>query len=145
MEPKDLSGLPAYSGLFYDPDTGMTYKEDGTETGFTFERATWTGPFGIHFQWPWLNPIGFATRETGRKVLAFCKGAAPKGLAVNLDESNRIVGPFTRTIERLIVVTDGDKEESYSAGWLAHSLIRNGEQRAATHWLDELKQVRFKT
>ena len=71
MRPEDLAGLPNYSGIFFDPQTGKTYREDGTDTGFTFERARWTGPFGIDFSWPWLNPISFATAETAQRVLAW--------------------------------------------------------------------------
>ena len=67
MRPEDLAGLPNYSGIYFDPMTGKTYLEDGSDTGYTFERARWSGPFGIDFSWPWLNPISFATAETGQR------------------------------------------------------------------------------
>ncbi|MBM3736985.1 MAG: hypothetical protein FJW39_14485 [Acidobacteria bacterium] len=139
MEQKDLEKLPMYGGFYYDPATGKLYWEDGRDTTFTFERATWTGPFGIHFSWPWLNPIGFATRETALRVLNFCRGALPEKLSVTLDESDRIVGPFSRTVERTIVVSDGSREENYSAGWLANSIIRNGNEQAARMFRSEVR------
>ena len=144
MGRKDLSDLPEYGGLYFDPDTGKMYREDGTDTTFTFERATWTGPFGVQFQWPWLNPIGFATRETALRALDFVKSILPDKLAVTLDEVNRITGPFTRTVERQIVVFDGDLEQSFSAGWIANSLIRNGEQRATEYFRAEVRRAGFK-
>ena len=64
-----LDRLKEYNGIYFDPETGMTYRSDGSNTGYTFERATWTGPFGLLFSWPWLNPIAFATRETAFKML----------------------------------------------------------------------------
>ncbi len=138
MRPEDLAGLPNYSGILFDPQTGKTYREDGSDTGFTFERARWTGPFGIDFSWPWLNPISFATAASAQRVLAWARAIAPATLAVTLDERVNIVGPFTRTIERLIVVTDlGDRSESFSAGWLANSIIRHGEQIAAGYFKSE--------
>jgi len=141
MDQETLSQFPVYFGLYFDPSTGKTYTEDGTETGFTFERATWTGLFGLHFNWPWLNPLSFATRETGLKVLAFAKRTAPSNLAVSLDETQKVVGPFTRTIERSIVVSNGEVNESFSAGWLASGLIRRGEAYMAKSWTAELKQA----
>jgi len=44
MRPEDLAGLPNYSGIYFDPMTGKTYLEDGSDTGYTFERARWSGP-----------------------------------------------------------------------------------------------------
>jgi len=137
-----MEGLKQYNGLYFDPATGKTYREDGSDTGFTFERATWTGPFGLHFQWPWLNPIAFATHGTAEKVLGFAKKAAP-AVAMELDESDRVVGPFTRTPERVILVSEDGNEERFSAGWLAHSIIFRGEPLAAQSFRAELKQARF--
>jgi hypothetical protein len=139
MSPEKLAELPVYFGLHFDPATGKTYTGDGVDTGFTFERATWSGPFGLAINWPWLNPISFATHETAVKVLEFARKAAPVNLLVNLDETQRVVGPFTRTVERHIVVSNGMTEESFSAGWMASSIIRHGEQRAAVLWTAELK------
>ena len=141
MDQETLSQLPVYFGLYYDSSSGKTYTEDGAETGFTFERASWTGPFGLHLNCPWLNPISFATHQTGARVLQFARGVAPKSLAVSLDETSKTVGPFTRTIERSIVVSNGDAGESFSAGWMASSIIRHGEKRAGELWLAELKQA----
>jgi hypothetical protein len=140
MNSEKLAELPVYFGLHFDPATGKTYTGDGIDTGYTFERATWTGPFGLVINWPWLNPISFATHETGVKVLEFAKQAAPKNLMVSLDETQRVTGPFTRTIERHIVVSNGMTQESFSAGWMASSIIRHGEKRAAELWTAELKQ-----
>jgi hypothetical protein len=138
MRPEDLAGLPNYSGIYFDPMTGKTYLEDGSDTGYTFERARWSGPFGIDFSWPWLNPISFATAETGQKVLTWARAIAPATLAVTLDDRMNIVGPFTRTVERLIVITDmGGRSESFSAGWLANSIIRHGEKAAAGYFQAE--------
>ena len=138
MRLEDLESLPQYYGLYFDPETGKTYRDDGTDTGFTFERARWTGPFGLHFSWPFLNPLAFATHETGEKILRFARNIAPKELTVALDETQKVTGPFTRTVERLITVTDGSTAENFSAGWIANSIIRTGEQRAAdslrTEW-----------
>jgi hypothetical protein len=141
MTAEKLAELPVYFGLHFDPSTGKTYTLDGVDTGYTFERATWTGPFGVMFTWPWLNPIGFATRETGLKVLQFARTVAPKDLSVSLDETNKVVGPFTRTVERMIVVSNGRTEESFSAGWMASSIIRHGEKRAGDLWQAELRQA----
>jgi hypothetical protein len=141
MNAEKLAELPVYFGISIDPETGKSYTGDGVETGFTFERATWTGPFGLVINWPRLNPISFATHDTGEKVLQFAKQAVPRDLRVSLDESQRVVGPFTRTVERLIVVSNGQTEENFSAGWMASSIIRHGEKRAAELWAAELKQA----
>lgn len=143
MDPKKFAELPDYYGIRYDPETGMTYRDDGQPTGYTFERATWTGPFGIEFTWPWLNPLGFATRETSLKMLEFCKSVVPGRISVTLDEVNRTVGPFTRTVERQIVVSNGETEQNYSAGLLANSVIRHGEKRAGELFLAEVKFARI--
>ncbi|MBM3795122.1 MAG: hypothetical protein FJW31_13870 [Acidobacteria bacterium] len=131
MKLEDLAELREYSGIFFDPATGKSYRDDGTDTGYTFENARWTGPFGMHLTWPWLNPIGFATAETATRILAWARSIAPSTLTVTLDDSQNIMGPFTRTIERRIVVSDGANSEQFSAGWLANSIIRNGETLAA--------------
>ena len=138
MRPEDLAGLPNYGGIYFDPATGKSYREDGSDTGFTFEHARWTGPFGFNFAWPWLNPISFATADTATKVLAWARAIAPATLAITIDDRMNIVGPFTRTVERLIVVTDiGNNSESFSAGWLASSIIRHGERTAAGYFQAE--------
>jgi hypothetical protein len=123
----------------------MTYREDGSATGFTFERARWTGPFGLHFSWPFLNPLGFATHETAVKILNWARSFAPPTLTVALDETQKNLGPFTRTVERQIVVSDGTQAEVFSAGLLANSIIRNGEARAAESFKAEWRVagVRF--
>jgi hypothetical protein len=139
MRPDQLASLPEYWGIYFDPQTGMTYREDGTATGYTFERAQWTGPFGLHFAWPWLNPLAFATHETAVKVLAFAQSFAPKGIKITLDETRKDLGPFARTVERLLVVTDGGRTENFSAGWFANSIIRNGERIAADSFKAEWK------
>ena len=143
MNPEKLAELPVYFGLSFDPATGKTYNSDGVDTGFTFERATWTGPFRMDIPWPWLNPISFATHDTGVKVLHFARNSAPTHLSVTLDEQPKNLGPFTRTIERQITVSNGATEENFSAGWMASSIIRHGEKRAAEFWLAELKQARL--
>ncbi len=137
MTPDQIRELPEYSGLFFDPETGHMYREDGADTGFTFERARWSGPFNIIISWPWLNPISFATHDTAVKVLQFGRTLAPAGVTLSLDEAKKDLGPFSRTVERLIIVSDGSHEESYSAGWVANSIIRNGETRAAESWKAE--------
>jgi hypothetical protein len=152
MSPEKLAELPVYFGLHFDPATGKTYTGDGVDTGYTFERATWTGPavwapvlgvmnFVGGSVTGSLNPISFATQDTGLKVLQFARHAAPKPLMVSLDQTQRITGPFSRTIERHIVVSNGTVEESFSAGWMASSIIRNGEKRAAELWNAELKHA----
>jgi hypothetical protein len=118
----------------------MTYW-DGEPTGYTFERATWSGPWGVELSWPWLNPIGFATHETSAKMLEFCKSVLPVNLTATLDEVNRVVGPFHRTVERQVVVSNGAREESFSAGMLANSVIRHGRKRAGELFLVEVKQA----
>ncbi len=142
MSRKSLAGLPNYNGILFDPSSGKTYTEEGVDTGFTFEVASWTGPFGLHLSWPWLNPISFATQETALKVLEFAKSAVPRISAV-LDEENRITSPFTRTVERYIVVSDGTNEESFNAGLLANSIIRHGEQTAKVLFLAEVRTARI--
>jgi len=158
MTKQEVLQLPEYWGLYFDPTTGMTYREDGTPTGWTFERATWSGPFGLHFAWPFLNPLGFATAETAARVLAICQSAVQTAgysqVRLTLDDKRRDLGPFTRTVERQIfatngrTVTDADGQpkpfgESFSAGLLANSIIRNGEAAAMRSWLAELKTARL--
>lgn len=143
MNPSQLSELPEYQGIFFDPATGKTYLSDGTETGFTFERARWTGPFGLHFSWPWLNPISFATHETAVKVCAFARAALPPHLSVEIDEERKDLGPFTRTVERLIVVKGAGREESFSAGMLANSIIRHGVPTATLYFQAEVRRAGF--
>jgi hypothetical protein len=135
---EELDSLANYHGVYFDPATGKTYTEDGAETGFTFERARWSGPFGLHLLWPWLNPIGFATHATGVKILEFARALMPK-LSVVLDEEKKDLGPFTRTVERQIVVSDGFKQESFNAGLLANSIIRNGHKSAGVRFLAEVR------
>ncbi|MEZ5357030.1 MAG: hypothetical protein R2762_30690 [Bryobacteraceae bacterium] len=143
MKTEDVLKLPEYWGLYFDRATGMTYRSDGTETGWTFESATWTGPFGFHFQWPWLNPLGFATHETAMKVLAFAKSFAPPSLRLEMDEERKDLGPFYRTVERTLVVTDGARTEQFAAGWIANSIIRNGERAAAESLRAEWRTAGF--
>lgn len=132
----DLSTFTEYSGVWFDRATGKTYREDGVETGFTFEAARWSGPWGSTM-WPWLNPIGFATHETALKVRNFAWAALPPGYIVEIDERQNITGPFARTVERRLLVSresrnaDFIRHEEFSAGWLANSIIRRGEKRAA--------------
>jgi hypothetical protein len=142
MNIESIRELPEYHGIFFDARTGKTYTEDGRETGFTFEDARWTGPFGLHFFWPKLNPLGFATKETGLKVLHWATNLLP-GLSVSLDEADRVAGPFTRTVERMIVVSDGSAQEAFNAGWLANSIIRNGQKQAGVSFLAEVRQARI--
>ena len=138
MRPEDLAGLPNYGGIYFDPCSGNTYREDGADTGFTFERPRWTGPFGMEFSWPWLNPISFATAATEQTILAWARGIAPAALAVTLDERTSTFGPFRRNVERLIVVADmGGLSESFSAGWLANSIIRHGGHLAGVYFQAE--------
>jgi hypothetical protein len=141
MNSQKLATLPAYCGLRYDAETGKMFDEDGQDTGYTFEQTTWRGPFGLTVCLPWRNPISNATRETGIRVLAFARRAAPQGLLVSLDETRRECGPFRRTNERQIVVSDGSVEESFSAGWIAATIIRHGEARAAKLWRSELRHA----
>ena len=143
MRREDILMLPEYHGLFFDPETGKMYREDGTDTGFTFERARWTGPFGLHLNWPFLNPIGFATHETSIKILNWAQSFAPPSLTIHLDEERKDLGPFTRTVERTIVVSDSSRKEQYSAGLLANSVIRNGWDRAAESWKAEWRLARL--
>lgn len=143
MNPERLADLQEFNGLYFDPETGKTYREDGTETGYTFERARWTGPYGLHFAWPYLNPFSFATHDTGVKMTDFAKSVLPKSLSVRLDEEKKDLGPFTRTVERLVVVSNGVKTESFSAGMLANSVIRNGAQWAGMSFVTEVKQAGF--
>lgn len=143
MRREELESLPNYWGIYYDAATGMTYREDGSATGFTFEHAKWTGPFGLHFNWPFLNPLGFATAETAEKVLGWARSFAPASLELRIDDERKDLGPFTRTVERQIVVSDGAREESFSAGFLANSIIRNGEKAAADSFKAEWKTARL--
>lgn len=137
--PTNMADLVEYSGLFFDRATGKMYREDGSDTGFTFEPARWTGPWGLHFNWPWLNPISFATAETAEQVLAWARQRVRRGvITFAVDDTQRVVGPFTRTVERLIAASDGNRTETFSAGWLANSIIRNGEPRAAESFAAEI-------
>jgi hypothetical protein len=149
MTPQEVlaADLPNFNGLLFDPETGKAYLEDGTDTGITLERAKWTGPFNIHLDWPYLNPVSFATHETALKVLEFCKLALPanSGITVAIDEEKKNMGPFTRTIERLIVATSSSKTEQFSAGWLARGIAVNGPVYQAKSWLAELKLAGFNT
>ena len=143
MKPEEVADFPEFSGIFFDPATGKSYLADGTDTGYTFERARWTGPFGLHFAWPWLNPVAFATHDTAVKVLGFARAALQPHLSVDIDEEKKDLGPFTRTIERMIVVKGAGREESFSAGWLANSIIRHGLQTAGKYFQSEVRQAGF--
>lgn len=142
-----LSDMKDLNGLFFDPATGKTYKEDGTYTGFTFERPTWTGPWNLHFSWPWLNPISFATVETANKVTEIVEKwliAQPfnyRGWEAEVVE-HKVTGPFTRTPERHIRVKRfgvDAVDENFSAGELANSIIRQGEVVAKRQFFTELR------
>ena len=143
MRQDQLEKLPQYFGLYFDPETGKTYRDDGSDTGFTFERARWTGPFGLHFSWPWLNPLAFATHDTAFKVLQWAKTFAPPSLTLSLDEEQEDLGPFTRTVERKVAVSNGSRRADFSAGWLANSIIRNGERNAALSFQAEWRTNGF--
>jgi hypothetical protein len=98
------------------------------------------------FTWPWLNPLDFATVETGQAVLVMCWHALEAlgletgiRLEATLDRRDRSVGPFTRTPETVIEVTRRDKViEQFNAGRIAAQVIRHGEQRAMGYWKAEV-------
>jgi len=145
-----LASMKDFNGVFFDVATGKTYKDDGTFTGFTFEPLpTWTGPFGLAISWPFLNPLSFATDETARKVRDIVETwltTMPMnfvGWKVEMDDRQRVTGPFTRTVERMIVVEKFGNSEQYSAGMLANSIIRNKESGARTSFLAELRTAGF--
>jgi len=132
-------------GLLFDEQTGKAYLpvEGGEpiDTGFTFENPVWTGPFGLHLFWPNLNPWLFATRETAAAVLAMVQErfAHEAGLHIGLDETDKIVGPFTRTLERNIVISRGEASENFNVGLIATGIIRNGPQAAMAGLRAEMK------
>jgi len=142
----DTSQMREIQGLLFDPATGKVYLpaesalSDPIDTGYTFEYARWTGPFGLHFNWPNLNPLGFATHETATAILAVVQERfAHEGLHIGLDEVNRVVGPFTRTVERYIVISRGETAETFNAGWLTNGIIRNGPERAMNSLRAEMR------
>ena len=143
-----LSDMKDLNGLFFDASTGKVYKEDGTYSGFTFERPTWTGPFGLAISWPFLNPLSFATDETARKVRDIVETwltTMPMnfvGWKVTVEEQ-KVTGPFTRTLERQIVIEKFGVSELHSAGMLANSIIRQGEEVAKKQFLAELRTAGF--
>jgi len=146
-----LGNFQDLQGIFFDPSTGKSYKEDGTYTGFAFEVPRWTGPFGLAIQWAFLNPLSFATAETAEKIRAMVESwlthisSQNQGWIVKVEEQ-KVVGPFTRTVERQIRVyrfgESGRFHES-SAGMLANSLIRNSEEQAKRSFFAEMRQSGF--
>lgn len=156
-----IEDLIDYEGILFDPLTGKTYFRQFdylpiTETPFRFERASWDGPWwaapviGIFNIWGGrvrgaLNPLGFAAHDTAINVLGMCRAARANngtlGWSCELDETEKNLGPFTRTIERLIVVrrADGNPVESFSCGRLATSAIRIGTRNAMENWLAEVR------
>ena len=76
-------------------------------------------------------------------MLGFARAALPPHLIVEIDEENKDLGPFTRTIERLIVVKGASREESFSAGLLANSIIRHGMPTATKYFQAEVRQAGF--
>lgn len=136
-----VSDLKDCNGVYVDYVTGVAYTDDGqgnaVSTGWTFELARWTGPFGLHLTFPWLNPLSFATHESAVRILEWARKFAPREITIRLDEDQNIIGPFTRTIERRLIVSDGARQEQYSCGMLANSIIRNGEQYAKTSFVAE--------
>lgn len=146
MDSKSVQRLPEYWGLYFDPSTGMTYYPNGETTSWTFERATWSGPFGLHFAWPFLNPLGFATEESATRLLAICERWLREypQLRLELDDKARDLGPFTRTVERQIIVhASSERSETFSCGLMINSIIRNGDARARESWLWELHTARL--
>lgn len=142
MRLEELVWLPRYGGIYFDPASGMTYRADGSSTGFTFERPRWSGPCGLGFWWPWLSPMPFATAETASSVFAWVRAAAPPSLAVTLEDKRKRAGPFTRTLERRILLTDlSGRSQSFSAGSLAHSIISNGAHAAAEAFMAEWRSA----
>jgi len=157
----DTTGMRLIEGVWFDPRDGKTYfaRNEGDPlefTGFTFEDAFWVGPrwatplIGVFNFWGnsvsgKLNPLGFATAETAEKVLRYCRDWAPE-LDVWLDDGsdrNKVVGPFSRTIERNIVATATEMlaSETFSAGRLAVSIFRNGPTHARIQWRAELRNA----
>lgn len=143
-----LSDMRDLNGLFFDAATGKVYKEDGTYSGFTFEHPTWTGPFGIAIPWPFLNPLSFATVETAKKIREIVEiwlvtmPINHVGWKVTVEEQ-KVTGPFTRTLERQIVIEKFGVSELHSAGMLANSIIRQGEEVAKRQFLAELRAAGF--
>lgn len=143
LEPSELRD---YSGIWFDPRTGQTYLREGETggfrpTGFTFENARWNGPWGFGV-WPWLNPISFATEETAVALRDWLRSWAPPGLTFAVRNDQTILGPFSRTIERRIAVTDSSgRTEEFSAGEMTNWRIRQGDGRARTSMLAEWYQA----
>ena len=151
----DFAAMRNFNGILFDQETGKTYFsrwEDATpqDTGFTFERASWTGPrqwaplvgvfnfFGNNVTGA-LNPLLFATIETALTVRAWANRLLKDGLTAEIDETDRIVGPVSRTTERLSVVSRGDSKQDFNAGNLAVSIIRHGENAASVYFLAEVR------
>ena len=146
-----LQNFQDLQGIFFDPFTGKAYKEDGTYSGYTFEVPRWTGPFGLAIQWQFLNPLSFATAETAEKIRAMVEGWLAyipnhgHGWIVKVEEQ-KVVGPFTRTVERQIRVyrfEESGRFHESSAGMLANALIRNPEEQAKRSFFAEMRQSGF--
>lgn len=160
-----MENLVNYNDIYFDRATGKTYiyqRRDGSmgtledeserpflklvETPFTFESATWSGTFGwiTSASWPWLHPLGFATMETAKRVLEYCKNTVvfrDPNLGVYIYDKDRVTGPFRRTIEKDIQVANHKTNEThyYSAGRIAERIIRRGIAEAMQGWVAEVK------
>jgi hypothetical protein len=132
----DESRLREYDNILFDPVTLETYWRKSetvvSATWLTFEAATWRGTFGqlTHLHWPWLHPMGFATADTANQAATIARlYLFGHDVSVEVVENNRITGPFSRTVERQLVVvanTNKDKREEFSAGRFAERyMIRN--------------------
>lgn len=147
IAPAVLARLVDHSGILFDPETGETYFrlhewEPLRQTPYTFERARWSGPFGLGWHSPWLSPLSFATIETAKMIFHWVRQITPSTLDWSMDDSRgTIIGPFSRTPQRLVYLAGGLDDRSWGCGELAVTIIRQGEPVARKQFLAELARL----
>lgn len=145
----NLTDLREIEGYFFDETTGKLYDDLARDTGSTFEdcRSTIVGLQWLGFFYR-LNPLNFATQDTAMRVLDFCKSIAAGNQHIvhieMLENRSGMDGWVKRNKpERVIIVTNGVREESFSCGRLAMAAVRNGADWARKSFAAELKQAGF--
>lgn len=154
-----MPGLVNYNNIYFNRDTLHTYVyrcpanlgwgiwdhdecNTAVDTGYTFENATWRSGIDaiFHINWPWLNPLDFATQDTARALLPWIVSRTANlyptiEWSVN-DTAGAITGPFTRTTYWSVCGDDGKAMSNcFSAGQLANIIIRQHPQWARDSWI----------
>lgn len=157
-----VDGLREHASIYFDPATLHTYayrcpptlgwgvwdKDDcktAVDTGWTFLDAAWSGGFDVvrwFSPWTWrLNPLDFATQETARRVLVWVQTLVPAMRWAVSDETTKITGPYSRSVQWTVCADNSSDVHCFSAGLIANQIIRNEPGYAKTMFKAQVQSV----